>query len=75
MRQLDLICNNSVQSRILRLPDVKKMTGLSRSSVYLHIQKGTFPKPVRLGRNSVGWVEQEVTIWIRQLISQSRPLV
>ena len=40
---------------ILRLPEVKKSTGLSRSTIYLRISQGTFPKPVCLGRRAVGW--------------------
>jgi prophage regulatory protein len=34
---------------ILRLPDVKRSTGLSRSTIYLRITQGAFPKPVSLG--------------------------
>ena len=47
--------------RILRLPDVKFVTGLSRSTIYLYIQKGYLTKPVRLGGRSVGWPEREVS--------------
>jgi prophage regulatory protein len=39
---------------ILRLPDVKRSTGLSRSTIYLRITQGTFPKPVSLGGRAVG---------------------
>jgi prophage regulatory protein len=46
--------------RILRLPDVKRSTGFSRSTIYLRIAQGTFPKPVSLGRRAVGWLEAEV---------------
>jgi Prophage CP4-57 regulatory protein (AlpA) len=35
-------------SSIPRLPAVAKMTGLSRSSIYLRISSGTFPRPVSL---------------------------
>ena len=44
---------------ILRLPDVKRSTGLSRSTIYLRIAQGTFPKPVSLGGRAVGWLEAE----------------
>jgi prophage regulatory protein len=47
--------------RILRLPDVKSVTGLSRSTIYLYIQKGYLTKPVRLGERSVGWPESELS--------------
>ena len=39
---------------ILRLPDVKRSTGLSRSTIYQRITRGTFPKPVSLGGRAVG---------------------
>lgn len=45
---------------ILRLPEVKARTGLSRSTIYLQIQKGTFPSPISLGARAVGWVDSEV---------------
>jgi prophage regulatory protein len=45
---------------ILRLPAVKSATGLSRSTLYLRISHGVFPKPVSLGGRAVGWPAQEV---------------
>ena len=46
---------------ILRLPSVKAETGASRSTIYLRIQQGLWPKPVRLGPRSVGWPANEVS--------------
>ena len=57
---------------ILRLPDVKRSTGLSRSTIYLRIAQGTFPKPVSLGGRVVGWLEAEVQQWLRRRIEASR---
>lgn len=62
---------NSVTS-ILRLPDVKARTGLSRSTIYLRISEGCFPKPVSLGGRAVGWIEAEVNDWLNQQIEASR---
>jgi prophage regulatory protein len=45
---------------ILRLPDVKARSGLSRSTLYLRIAQGLWTKPVSLGGRSVGWPEAEV---------------
>ena len=41
---------------ILRLPAVMARTGLSRSTIYLRISRGEFPKPVSARRkgNRVG---------------------
>ncbi len=46
---------------ILRLPSVKFESGYSRSTIYLRISQGLWPKPVRLGARAVGWPAQEVT--------------
>jgi prophage regulatory protein len=46
---------------ILRLPAVKTSTGLSRSTIYLRIAQGVFPRPVSLGGRAVGWPAHEVT--------------
>lgn len=51
--------------RILRLKEVQSLTGLSRSTIYLEISKGNFPKQVQLtGARSVGWYESAITEWV-----------
>jgi len=51
--------------RILRLKEVQRMTGLSRSTIYAEITKGNFPKQVKLtGARSVGWYENVVVEWV-----------
>jgi prophage regulatory protein len=57
---------------ILRLPAVKSRTGLSRSTIYLRVAEGTFPKPVSLGARAVGWVEAEIQQWLEQRIKSTR---
>lgn len=55
-------------NRILRLPEVKHLTGLSRSSIYSKITQGEFPKQINLGGRSVGWSEKEIHAWIDELL-------
>lgn len=57
---------------ILRLPTVKGRTGLSRSTIYLHIQEGLFPAPIKLGARAVGWLESDVNDWISARVAASR---
>lgn len=57
---------------ILRLPAVKANTGLSRSTIYLRIAQGTFPRPVTLGARAVGWLEAEIQEWLQRRIETSR---
>jgi prophage regulatory protein len=45
---------------ILRLPAIIASTGLSRSTIYLRVAQGVFPKPVSLGARAVGWPASEV---------------
>lgn len=60
---------------ILRLPSVKTRTGLSRSSIYLKIFQGEFPKQIKLGKRSAGWLESEIDEWITKRIQQSQRVV
>lgn len=55
---------------ILRLPEVEKRTGLRRASIYRRAAAGTFPKPVRLGPNSTGWLESEIDGFIANAVAQ-----
>ncbi len=50
--------------RILRRPALLEITGLSAATIYRWIEQGTFPRPVQLGPNSVGWRASEVEAWI-----------
>jgi prophage regulatory protein len=60
-------------TRILRRRQVEALTGLKRSTIYEHMSAGTFPKPIRLGLRSVGWLAHEVEGWIAARIADSRP--
>jgi prophage regulatory protein len=56
--------------RLLRLAEVVERTGLSRSSLYAAIQRGTFPGPVKIGPRSSAWPESEIVGWINDRISE-----
>lgn len=57
---------------LIRLPQVKRLTGLGRSSIYRRIQEHRFPAPVSLGGRAVAWVEGEIRSWIERQIKASR---
>lgn len=59
-------------STILRLPTVRARTGLSRSTIYMRVADGNFPKPVNLGARAVGWLEAEIDAWLEAQIKRSR---
>ncbi len=55
---------------ILREPEVKRMTALSRVTRWRMENAGKFPSRVQLGANSVGWRKDEIEDWL-----ESRPRV
>jgi prophage regulatory protein len=57
--------------RLLRLPEVCKQTGLTRSTLYAHIATGDFAQPIALTKRTRAWPESEVQSWIRKRIAMS----
>ena len=55
--------------RIMRLDEVKKITGLSKASIYRFEKNGDFPKKVNIGKRSVGWFENEIEDFLLSLKS------
>lgn len=51
-------------SNIIRLPNVIKMTGLSRSSIYAMMDKKLFPLSLKIGPRAVGWLDTDIQEWI-----------
>ena len=53
-----------VADKHLRRPAVEATTGLSRSTIYDMMDRGEFPRPVRIGRRAVAWPESVVRAWL-----------
>ena len=53
-----------METQMLRAPEVTARTGLSRVTIWRRVRAGTFPPPVELGTNSIGWPEAEITAWL-----------
>ncbi|MGO1190117.1 helix-turn-helix transcriptional regulator [Vibrio casei] len=58
-----------MSNKILRLPEVINMVGLSKATIYAHMRNGLFPKNLSLGANSTGWLESEIQEWITARIT------
>ena len=50
--------------KLIRLPQVRELTGLGRSTLYARIKSGDFPAPVNIGVRSVAWRADAVSAWI-----------
>ena len=64
--------SDSTHPTVLRRRAVERRIGLKRSALYKAIAEGSFPRPVKLGRRAVGWLESEVSEWLRARIAESR---
>jgi len=58
------------QDRVMRKKEVLAIVGLSDVSVWRQEQVGTFPRRIRLGGNSVGWLKSEIDGWLEQLAAE-----
>lgn len=56
--------------RIIKLAEVKARTGEGHSTIYEKIREGTFPRQVRTGKRSVGWIDEEIDQYIRSKIAE-----
>lgn len=59
-------------SRVLRLKEVCKVTGLGRSFIYQLQAEKQFPRSIKIGVRAVGWIESEVREWIDARVRISR---
>lgn len=57
---------------MLRIAQVKKIIGLSRSTIYSLISQGNFPRQVHLGPKAVAWISSEIQTWVAARITESR---
>ncbi len=55
--------------RIIRLPEVIQIVGLSRSTIYKAISENNFPQPTKLSPRVIGWSEKTIQQWIHQKIN------
>ncbi|CAJ2794130.1 helix-turn-helix transcriptional regulator [Burkholderia gladioli] len=61
---------STLKDMVLRIKELTQQTGLARSTIYEKLKASskhydpTFPKPIRLGTASVGWLSSEVDQWI-----------
>ena len=58
--------------KFIKLQNVMAITGMSRSSIYLAISEGRFPKQINLGVRSIAFLESEVQEWMEHCIANRR---
>ena len=64
--------NTTTQQQFIRLADLTKRIGISRSSVWNFSKNGTFPAPIKLSPNCTAWITAEVDQWAADRIAEFR---
>ena len=70
MAQMTELHRGGIPQRILRRSEVEQTTGLPRATIYDKIAKGMFPRPIKLGERSVGWLETEIIAWQQARVAE-----
>lgn len=58
--------------KFIRLRAAKDQSGLSRSSIYLKMKDGSFPKSISLGVRAIGWLESDIQDWVESRVAASK---
>ena len=57
---------DKTKERVIRKPELLAIIGLSDPTIWRMEKDGRFPKRLRLGGNSCGWLESEVDGWLKE---------
>ncbi len=55
---------------LMRIPQILKVMPVSKSKFWLMVQKGEFPKPIKIGRSSF-WTIEQVQSFIKERVDQA----
>lgn len=63
-----------MSQRVIKLNEVKRITGLSGSSIYRKAADpdDSFPRPIKLSVRSSGFLHSEISQWLDERIEASR---
>ena len=71
-----MIHSTEYQYQVFNIKAVIEITALSRSTIYELINPksdyydSSFPKPLHLTQNRIGWISQEIYDWLELRIAQ-----
>lgn len=54
------------RNRVVRFDELVAIVGRPRSSIYLMISRGEFPKAKKIGARAVGWMSHDIDHWLSQ---------
>lgn len=65
--------DESSSPRFIRLPEVSRLTGFGKTTIYQRARKDlNFPKPVKISSRMTVWRADEVVAWVEARTAVSR---
>ena len=63
----------AVEDRFIRIDEMQRIFGWSRSTIVRKVKDKILPPPVKLGPNSVAWRESQINAIVLAMNSKSTP--
>jgi prophage regulatory protein len=57
---------------LYRITQLVKKLVISKSTIWLWVKEGSFPKPIRLGKKSVAWLASDIENWIQERVDLNK---
>lgn len=57
----------------IRLPLILSFIPLSPSTVWRKVKDGTFPRPIKLSKNTTAWKAENIHAWLDSLHAEVKP--
>lgn len=54
------------------MKELREILGVPKSTIYFWIKQKNFPRPIKLGPRTVGWVNEEIFKWIEKKKKESQ---
>lgn len=70
IRVVNVLGSAPLPFRILRRQATCDLIGIKAAGLYRLVQRGQFPKPIKISTKLSGWVEAEVVAWLESRIAQ-----
>jgi len=69
MQNMSGLSSSKSEITLMRIPEILKIMPVSKSKFWLMIQKGEFPKPIKIGRSSF-WTLEQVQGYLRGKVGE-----
>lgn len=58
-------------TKLLRISEVANKTTLAKSTLWLKVARGKFPKPIKISPSITVWKESDIDAWIDSFFSHA----